>query len=231
MSTLSPLARYGGRGHRRLRTALVLLFGLAALAVAGWIGWHLSGHDAKPKAGPSTTVSAPRNSCSASASASKTGSSSKSASPSKRASTSKSGAKASSSKTPKPHPSRSPSPSAGNKLPKPKAITLNVYNSTTRNGLARKTATLLGDRGFTIGSVKNDPAPKAVKGAAEVRFGPRGALAARVVAAEVQGAKLVEDKRSSADVDIALGAAFKHLASPAQVKAALSPSPSPTKSC
>jgi LytR cell envelope-related transcriptional attenuator len=116
-------------------------------------------------------------------------------------------------------------------LPKPKAITLNVYNSTNRNGLARKTANQLASRGFTIGSVKNDPTTRAVKIPAEVRYGPKGALAARVVVAEVIGARLVKDKRTSTDVDIALGAAFQHLASAAQVKAALSPKPSPSSSC
>jgi hypothetical protein len=215
MSTLSPLGRYGGRGRRRLRTGLVLLFAVGALVVAGVIGWSAM-HQSDKTAGPGpSTASTPNNSCS----------------PSATSSSSKSGSRTSTSKSAKPHSSRSASPTTASKLPKPKSITLNVYNSTTRNGLARKTANLLANRGFTIGSVKNDPSTTAVKGPAEVRYGAKGVLAARVVAAEVRGATLVEDKRSSADVDIALGAAFQHLASPAQVKAALSPKASPSSSC
>ena len=127
---------------------------------------------------------------------------------------------------PTPSTTRSPKPA-----PKPKTITVNVYNSTTRSGLARKTADLLHDRGFIIGNVTNDHAPKPVVGIAEVRYGPKGVAAAHVVAAQVVGAKLVEDKRTSADVDLAVGAKYKKLATPAQVKAALSPSAKPTKSC
>jgi len=115
--------------------------------------------------------------------------------------------------------------------PKATAITVNVYNSTTRSGLARKTADLLHERGFMIGNVTNDHAPKPVIGIAEVRYGPKGVPAAHVVAAQVVGAKLVEDKRTSADVDLAVGAKYKKLATPAQVKAAMSPSAKPTRSC
>ena len=128
--------------------------------------------------------------------------------------------------SPTPTTTRSPKPP-----PKPKVITVNVYNSTTRSGLARKTADQLHDRGFIIGNVTNDHAPKPVVGVAEVRYGPRGLAAAHVVAAQVVGAKLVEDKRTSPDVDLAVGAKYKKLATAAQVKAALSPSAKPTASC
>jgi LytR cell envelope-related transcriptional attenuator len=230
MSTLSPVGRYGGgRGWRRVRTAITLLIGLGALVGAGFYGYSLSRHDTPSTAtspGPSTSVSTPSSSCSPSPSPSDTASKStggSTASPSKHKS---------SAKTSPVHTSHSPSAeSTAGKVPKPKSITLNVYNSTTRKGLARTTSTLLAKRGFTIGNVANDPAPKPVKTVAEVRYGPAGVLAARVVAAEVVGAKLVEDKRTSSDVDLALGAAFKHLASPKEVKAALSPSPTPSPSC
>jgi hypothetical protein len=197
MSTLSPVGRYGGgRGNRhRLRTALVLLVGLAALVAAGWFGYKLANRsDDTTATGPSTSTSTSASSCSPAA--------------------------------PSPTSTRKPKPP-----PKPKAITVNVYNSTTRSGLARKTADLLHDRGFMIGNVPNDHAPKPVVGIAEVRYGPKGVPAAHVVAAQVVGAKLVEDKRTSADVDLAVGAKYKKLATPAQVKAAMSPSARPTTSC
>lgn len=197
MSTLSPVGRYGGgRGNRhRLRTALVLLVGLAALVAAGWFGWAMANRgDDTTATGPSTSTSTSASSCAPAA--------------------------------PSPTSTRKPKPP-----PKPKTITVNVYNSTTRSGLARKTADLLHDRGFMIGNVTNDHAPKPVVGIAEVRYGPKGVPAAHVVAAQVMGAKLVEDKRTSADVDLAVGAKYKKLATPAQVKAAMSPSAKPTTSC
>lgn len=224
MSTLQPLKPYGGgRVWRRVRTTLVLLIGIGALVAAGWEGRSLV-------KGNTTATPAPSTSVSTSASPSCTPSPTPSPTPTPTVTSSKSSKKHSSASHATHSPSASPTSTA---LPKPKTITLNVYNSTSRNGLARTTANLLAARGFTIGNVSNDPSPKAVKGFAEVRYGPKGALAARVVAAEVKGAVLVEDKRTSADVDLAVGAAYKHLASPAEVRAALSPSasPTPTPSC
>lgn len=43
------------------------------------------------------------------------------------------------------------------RLPEPDAVTVNVYNATTRTGLAQETADVLADRGFTIGAVTNAP--------------------------------------------------------------------------
>ena len=208
MSTLSPVGRSGGGPGRHLRTALVLLVGLAALVAAGFVGWTLAGRDNTTGAsGPSPSVST-----------------SASCTPSARPSPTATRTHASSSRSVKAHPSSTA-------LPKPKTITVNVYNSTSRSGLAHTTATQLAARGFTIGSIGNDSAPQPVMGVAEVRYGPHGVAQARVVAAQVPGAKLVEDHRRTADVDLAVGAKYKHLATPAQVKAALSPAAKPSPSC
>ncbi len=110
-------------------------------------------------------------------------------------------------------------------LPAAKTITVNVYNATTRGGLARTTADLLLQRGFLIGAIANDPKNAAVAGSAEVRYGPKGALNAKVVAAQVQGAALVNDGRTTATVDFVVGQAFTALATPAQVAANLKPTP------
>jgi hypothetical protein len=113
-------------------------------------------------------------------------------------------------------------------LPAPKAITVNVYNATDRAGLARTTATDLAKRGFRVGRVANDPKDAAVAVSAEVRHGPKGAAQAKVVAAQVRGATLVADTRADATVDLALGAAFVGLATPAEAAAALAPPPVPS---
>jgi LytR cell envelope-related transcriptional attenuator len=113
---------------------------------------------------------------------------------------------------------------AGAALPKPAEVTVNVYNASTRNGLAASTAAALKLRGFTIGKVTNDPLKSNLTGAAQVRGGKAGTSEMRVVAAEVTGAKLQPDSRTDDSVDLVLGAGFSALTSPEQATAALRPS-------
>lgn len=105
------------------------------------------------------------------------------------------------------------------KRPTPANTTVNVYNATTKEGLAGRTAAALRERGFTVGKVANDPLGRAVAGPAEVRFGPSGkGHAELVVPMAGKGATLVPDKRKDTSVDLVLGAKFTSLA----------PLPSPT---
>lgn len=104
----------------------------------------------------------------------------------------------------------------------PGKVTINVYNATNRTGLAASTAKSLASRGFVIGKVANDPLKKTVKGAVELRFGPKGKAAAGVVAKHLSSAKSVADKRKDASVDVVLGNAWKQLATAP---------PAPTPSC
>lgn len=112
---------------------------------------------------------------------------------------------------------------AGATLPKPDQVTVNVYNASTRNGLAASTAAALKARGFTIGKVTNDPLKSNLTGAAQVRGGKAGTSEMRVVAAEVSGAQLQPDTRTDDSVDLVLGAGFSALTTPEQVTAALRP--------
>ena len=93
----------------------------------------------------------------------------------------------------------------------PGQITVNVFNATTRNGLAADTAKNVKARGFVVGQVANDPAKKKIDGPAEVRFGPNGKEAAEVVAKLVDGAAPVQDTRADASVDLVLGNGFSSL--------------------
>ena len=52
-------------------------------------------------------------------------------------------------------PTPKPSAAPAKALPKPAAIKVNVYNATTRSGLAKSAAEELKKRGFTIGEVGN----------------------------------------------------------------------------
>ncbi len=93
----------------------------------------------------------------------------------------------------------------------PGQVTVNVYNATTRAGLASDTAKNVKARGFVVGSVANDPGKKKIDGVGEVRFGPNGKAGAALVTALLDGAAPVQDTRADATVDLVLGNGFKQL--------------------
>ncbi|MFF4508301.1 LytR C-terminal domain-containing protein [Streptomyces sp. NPDC001401] len=130
------------------------------------------------------------------------------------------------------------SPSAGPKkaaLPKPGAITVNVYNATSRSGLAKSTADELKKRGFKIGDVGNASKDfdKKVKGTG-VLLGPSSALntSMPVLATQLTTAEKRTDTRKGTDVDLIIGTAFKDLTNKADADKALAalanPQPTPT---
>jgi hypothetical protein len=99
----------------------------------------------------------------------------------------------------------------------PGAVTVNVYNATNRDGLARSTAKSLQTHGFEIGKIANDPLAKRIAGVGEVRHGQLGTAGASLVAKRLPGAKLVVDKRTDESVDLVLGNRFSALRPPAKV--------------
>ena len=105
---------------------------------------------------------------------------------------------------------------------------MNVYNATTRKGLAKSTSVELAARGFRTGKVSNDPSKKIIAASAEIRFGPAGAVNAKVVAAQVVGAVLVPDNRRDATVDFVLGEGFAALATVEQASATIAALTAPT---
>lgn len=118
----------------------------------------------------------------------------------------------------------------------PSKVKVNVYNSTTRAGLAKSTSQEVANLGFVIGAVANDPLKRKIPGPAEIRFGPNGKAGADLIVAAVgKGAKTLQDKRKDASVDLVLGRTFTKLGplpSPTglPVCASTSPSSSPLKS-
>lgn len=90
----------------------------------------------------------------------------------------------------------------------PSKVTINVYNATTRNGLAAKTSTTFKGFGFRVGKVSNDPKKKTIKASAEIRYGSKSAAAAKLVASYIPKSVLVKDKRTDAVVDVVLGNGF-----------------------
>ncbi|HEX5511821.1 MAG TPA: LytR C-terminal domain-containing protein [Actinomycetales bacterium] len=111
-----------------------------------------------------------------------------------------------------------------------KDVTVRVLNATDRQGLAGSVARELRKRGFDVADVGNDAPGAKVPEAAQVRHGPDGLLAARTVAAQIPGSKLVDDGREGFVVDLSLGAAYAKM-TPAKEAAKLTapvPAPSPS---
>ena len=115
---------------------------------------------------------------------------------------------------------RCPSPAVGAnaadttpvRLPKPFAVTVNVYNATNRPGLAKSTADELKKRGFTIGRIGNAPAAfnNKLKGTAVLLGGPQAQGALKVLGTQLAaGSPLTDPKRTSgSNVDLIIGPAF-----------------------
>lgn len=130
---------------------------------------------------------------------------------------------------PEPEPCVTVTVTPGAGLPSASQVTTNVYNATDRTGLAASTAEQLQVRGFVIDKIDNDPLSKTITGVAEIRHGPSGESAARLMAFYLPGAELVDDGRKDATIDTVLGAAFTEVAAQSEVDAALAaPSPSPS---
>ena len=108
--------------------------------------------------------------------------------------------------TPKPGPCTTAPPQDALK---PRDVSLNVYNSTSRAGLAATVAKSAVDRGFKVKAVANDPKKATIKQVAQIRYGPEGAASARLVKAHVPGGVYVNDKRKGDTVDLVVGQAWK----------------------
>lgn len=102
-------------------------------------------------------------------------------------------------------------------LPRPAQITVNVFNATTRSGLAKTTADELEKRGFRIGEVGNagPQYDKKVTGTG-VLLGPAASLntSLPVLATQLTAAERRTDAaRRGATIDLIIGNGFKALTS------------------
>lgn len=103
-------------------------------------------------------------------------------------------------------------PRLGDGLPVKDAVVLNVFNATSKQGLAAQAALDFKREGFRILSIENDPRKAKVEGVAEIRYGPNGRKAAQLVKYYLAGAKMIELKRDDTVVDVALGPSYTQLA-------------------
>ena len=115
----------------------------------------------------------------------------------------------------------------------PRAVTINVYNATSRNGLAASVAKSLRTQGFKIAAIANDPLGQQIARVGEVRHGRLGAAGATLVAGRLPGAKVVLDDRTDNTVDVVLGNRFSALHAPPKgvPSKATKPAPAPKQSC
>lgn len=136
----------------------------------------------------------------------------------------------SSSTTPSASPSACATTVAAIKPPAPATVRVNVYNATTRSGLAAQVAGFLRNRGFAVATVANDPLKRAVAGPAEIRSAP-GSPAALTLSLHALGSTRVADTRRDGSVDLVLGLRFTTLRTPAQVAAAVAALATPRPAC
>lgn len=91
--------------------------------------------------------------------------------------------------------------------PPQSTFTLNVYNASKDQGVAKRTAAALRTRDFSVGSVSNDPYGEKLDDVGELRFGAAGAAYAKqYVLPLFSGARLQQDGRTGTSVDVVLGA-------------------------
>ncbi|MBU6245986.1 MAG: LytR C-terminal domain-containing protein [Actinomycetales bacterium] len=127
-----------------------------------------------------------------------------------------------------PDPCPTATPRLGDGLPVKDAVVLNVFNATSKQGLAAQAALDFKREGFRILSIENDPRNAKVEGVAEIRYGPNGKKAAQLVQYYLAGATMVELKRDDTVVDVALGPSYTQLADGDAVAAFLAqPKPAP----
>jgi hypothetical protein len=112
-------------------------------------------------------------------------------------------------------------------LPRPAAVTVRVLNSTDRDGIAGTTTTTLKADGFATLAADNDDKPDTygshgtIPGVAEIRYGPNGEAAAKLLSYYFPTATTVRRDGQDATILVALGTAFKSVAAPAAVNSAI----------
>lgn len=94
----------------------------------------------------------------------------------------------------------------------PEKINLNVFNSTSRPGLARTVADEFAARKFVVGAVANTTS--GYRGVALVVSGAAGQSAAFSVQRNLPGSDYFQDARTDPSVDVILTGDFKELAKP-----------------
>ena len=111
---------------------------------------------------------------------------------------------------------------SGATLPDPSLVTVQVLNSTTRNGIADKARSALVDDGFKSPNAAANDKPKVkIPGVAQIRYGSRGKDGALLLHYYLPKAKLVPTQSKSATVVLSLGDRYQGISTESAVAAAL----------
>ena len=106
------------------------------------------------------------------------------------------------------------------KMPERNQVTLNVYNGTSKVGLAEQVGGEFKNRGFNIAKTETAPDNRKSDQIAVITYGPDAVGAAALVSAYflVDEAKMEFDiKRKGAEVDVVIGTRFQQLATTTEV--------------
>ena len=99
-------------------------------------------------------------------------------------------------------------------------ITINVFNGTSKTGLAQQVGGEFANRGFKVGKTDTLPDDKKLDEIAVITYGPEAVGAATLVSAYflVDGASMKWDiKRKGPEVDVTIGEKFQQLATTTEV--------------
>ena len=113
------------------------------------------------------------------------------------------------------------------RLPEASQVKINVYNATTRVGLAGQVADNFANREFQV--LDRDDFDNEVEGVAELHYGPAAVGAAQLVGAYFlhESTRVYDIDREDDVVDVVLGAEFQQLATPTEVSQAIAAAGNP----
>jgi len=96
----------------------------------------------------------------------------------------------------------------------PELTEVNVYNATSRRGLASAVAAELQRRGFHVLAIETEVQAKPVTVVVLIRYGAAGKIYAHTLARQFPGSvRLVKDARTSRKVDVLIGAKYQRMVS------------------
>jgi len=96
----------------------------------------------------------------------------------------------------------------------PAELQVNVYNGTSRNGLAAATAQQVTAQGFVVLGIDNDPKGERITDVAVIR-GAESSANAYLLMAYVPGATFTPDGRADGTLDLVVGDLFQAITPPA----------------
>ena len=115
-------------------------------------------------------------------------------------------------------------------VPERNQVTINVFNGTSRIGLAEQIGGEFTNRGFTVAKMESAPEDELYDGVAVITFGPDALGASWLVSAYflADEAEMNFDReRTSAEVDVTLGGKFQQLATSTEVNQSIAQKGSP----